>query len=83
MATFPSSPSFETCFARSLRRSFVSCGMVSRMTFPSLLGVMPTSDSMMARSMSGRAPMSNGWICSVWASGVLTPAMVFSGVSAP
>ena len=47
----PSSARRCTSFTRSLRRSSVSAGMGSLMTVPSLLGLRPRSDSMIAFSM--------------------------------
>ncbi len=54
-----------------------------RMRSPSLLGLMPMSDSWMARSMSRRLDLSKGVIISVWESGTLTLPICLTGVGAP
>ena len=72
-----------TCLLRSRRRSSVSCGMISRMTWPSLLGVRPRSDFRMAFSMSPMVLRSQGRIISMRGSGTEMPASWFSGVGAP
>ena len=50
--TFALSASLPTCLANSLRRSSVNCGIIKRITEPSLVGVIPISLIKIARSMS-------------------------------
>ena len=59
-ATRPSSARVCTCFTSSLRRSSVSGGKASRITWPSLDGVMPRSLDWIAFSIRPRAFLSNG-----------------------
>ena len=67
----------------SLRRSSVSCGMTTRMEFPSLLGFTPRSASRMTFSMAAMALRSKGVISMVRGSGELNVASCCSGVGAP
>ena len=83
MATLPSSPILLATLVISVLLSAVSCGTFIRITFPSLLGVMSTSDPRIARSMSGMALRSKGWMTSSDASGVVMDAIWLSGVGAP
>ncbi len=82
-ATRPSSAMWRVILTYSLRRSSVSCGIGSRIILPSLDGVRPRSDSMIARSICLIADGSNGWIVSMRGSGTLIVAMFFSGVGVP
>mmetsp|Transcript_26547 Transcript_26547/g.68414 ORF Transcript_26547/g.68414 Transcript_26547/m.68414 type:complete len:297 (+) Transcript_26547:474-1364(+) len=72
-----------TCFTRSLRLSVVSWGRPSLIFSPSFMGLMPKSDSLMARSMSLMALGSKGVIASVVLSGTVMLATCFKGVMAP
>ena len=49
--TLASSPLDLACLTRSRRRSSVSCGMATRMTLPSLVGLTPRSELRMAFSI--------------------------------
>mmetsp|Transcript_32738 Transcript_32738/g.83046 ORF Transcript_32738/g.83046 Transcript_32738/m.83046 type:complete len:227 (-) Transcript_32738:130-810(-) len=82
-ATLASSPNLAQLLASSLRRSCVSCGRPRRIFSPSLLGLMPRSDSLMARSMSLSIDLSKGEMSRVEASGTLMDATFFSGTCAP
>jgi hypothetical protein len=53
------------------------------MRMPSLLGLRPRSDSMMAFSMLFMAVLSYGWTVSIRGSGAATLASCFSGVEVP
>ena len=66
-----------------MRRSSVSSGIARRMIVPSLFGVRPTSDSMIAFSIALIEALSYGWTVSSRASGALIVASCLSGVSAP
>lgn len=57
--------------------------MLMRMTRPSLEGVTPRSDFMMAFSMAAMALVSYGCTTTDRESGAEMPAMVFKGVMAP
>ena len=52
IATRPSSAMWRTTLTRSRRRSSLSSGMAMRIRRPSLLGVSPMSDSMIAFSIA-------------------------------
>ena len=77
------SPTFFTSLANSLRVSSVSAGITKRITEPSLAGLIPRSDSLMARSISAIDPLSNGEIKRTRASGTVIEANWLSGVGAP
>jgi len=62
------------------RLSSVSRGILRRITFPSLLGVRPRSDTRMARSMSFKVLASNGRMSRTRASGTLMVASCTNGV---
>src|SRR5881397_2742383 len=62
IATRASSACLATVFASCFRRSSVGGGIVSRITFPSLIGVSPRSDAMMAFSIALSWLTSHGWI---------------------
>jgi hypothetical protein len=66
-----------------LRRSSVSGGSARRITLPSLIGVRPRSDFMMAFSTTPIWAASHGWITSVLASGTETVAIWVTGVGVP
>jgi hypothetical protein len=83
IATRPSSARAWTCLTSSLRRSSVSGGKASRITLPSLFGVMPRSLDWIAFSMAPIAPLSNGCTWSRRGSGTVTPASWFSGTGVP
>ena len=83
MITRPSSASLRTTFTSSLRRSSVRVGTASRMTLPSLLGVIPRSDFRMAFSMAGTSEASQGWMVIRRRSGVARLATAFRGVGVP
>lgn len=70
----PAAPLPPTC---------VMGGMTSRIFWPSLLGLMPMSDSFSAFSMSLMLPLSKGVMVSVLASGTAMEARLLMGVSAP
>ena len=82
-ATRPSSAMCRTCFTSSLRRSSVSCGIGSRMIWPSFDGVSPRSDSWMPRSMSFMMLLSNGVIVSSRGSGTEIVASWLTGILVP
>ncbi len=82
-ATRPSSASLWTSLTRSRRRSSVSAGMGRRMTLPSLLGLSPRSDSMMAFSTAFIDDLSYGVIVIRRGSGAATVAICLSGVETP
>jgi hypothetical protein len=71
---------WRTTLTSSLRRSSVSCGIGRRISFPSLFGVNPRSDSWIARSMVETEFGSKGWMVSKRGSGALMVASCFSGV---
>src|SRR3954469_2828199 len=83
IATRPSSARWRTTFTSSLRRSSLSSGIARRISRPSLLGVSPTSDSMIAFSMALIDDWSNGCTVMRRASGTLMVASCLSGVCAP
>ena len=58
----PSSAMCRTTFTSSLRRSSVSSGIARRISLPSLFGVRPRSDSMIAFSIALIEDLSYGWI---------------------
>ena len=68
------SPTFLTSLANSLRVSSVSAGITKRTTEPSFAGLIPRSDSLMARSISAIDPLSNGEIKRTRASGTVIEA---------
>ena len=53
------------------------------MTVPSLEGVTPKSLSRIAFSIAFSVVLSHGSMTSIWASGVFTPAIWFTGVGTP
>ena len=57
--------------------------MLMRIRFPSLFGVAPMSDCMMAFSMAGMAVLSYGCTTSMVDSGAEIPARDLRGVGAP
>src|SRR4029079_2646415 len=61
-ATRPSSAIPRTTLTSCLRRSSVSSGICSRISWPSLDGVRPTSDSRIARSIALIELLSYGWM---------------------
>ena len=67
----------------SLRRSSVSGGNASRITDPSLFGVIPRSLDWIAFSIAPIALLSNGWTCSSRGSGTVNAASWFSGTGVP
>ena len=60
MATLEDSPSLETCLHSSLRRSSVGAGNTRRITEPSSVGLMPTSEAWIALLMSLRVGSGDG-----------------------
>ena len=68
---------------RSRRRSSVSGGNDRRITFPSLVGVRPRSDAMMAFSIADMAVRSKGCTTRSLGSGTENDASWFSGVWVP
>jgi len=83
MATRQSSVYFLATLTSSLRRSSVSGGMLMRMILPSLTGVRPRSDFMMAFSMAEKAPRSQGWMVRLRLSGTEMEAICLRGVGVP
>ena len=83
IAIRPSSATPWTTRTMSLRRSSLSSGICSRITLPSLFGVSPTSDSMIAFSIALSELLSYGVTVSRRASLVATLESWLSGVSAP
>ena len=83
IATRASSACLATVFTSCFRRSSVGGGIASRITFPSLIGVSPRSDAMMAFSIALSWLTSHGWIVSVRASGTEMDAIWLSGVGVP
>src|SRR5262249_18088436 len=81
MATRASSASLPTDLASCLRRSSLRCGIVRRMTLPSLAGVRPRSDFWIACSIFFSTPCSQAWIGSDSASGTEMLAAWVRGVS--
>ena len=61
----------------------MSCGIGSRIIFPSFEGVSPRSDSWIAFSIARIELGSNGWIVSIRGSGTPIVASCFSGVFVP
>ena len=82
-ATLPSSARPRTTLTRSLRRSSVSSGIASRISWPSFDGVSPMSDSMIARSIDLIEFLSYGCTVSRRASAAWIVASCLSGVWAP
>jgi hypothetical protein len=83
MTTRPSSAIFRTTFTSSLRRSSVSAGTASRISLPSLLGVIPRSDFRMAFSMLEIMEVSHGWMVISRRSGIARLATRFKGLGVP
>src|SRR3954451_12940053 len=83
MATRPSSAMWRTTLTSSRRRSSLSSGTPRRIRRPSLFGVRPMSDSMIAFSIALIELWSYGCTVSRRASGALIVASCFSGVGAP
>ena len=81
--TRPSSDFCFTTLTSSLRRCSVGTGNESRMTEPSLDGVMPRSEPWRAFSMAASELLSYGETTSRRASGTLKPAIWRSSVSVP
>jgi hypothetical protein len=83
MATRPSSIRLRTCLDSSSRRSSVSDGISRRMMLPSLVGIRPSSEVMIAFSIAERAFLSHGvipsrrvsmtWIEAIWLTGTFVP----------
>ena len=66
-----------------MRRSSLSCGIESRIVWPSFEGVRPRSDSRMPFSTAFMSWRSNGCTVSRRASGAWTVATWFSGSRVP
>src|SRR5215210_5044633 len=82
-ATLPCSAMLWTIFTSSLRRSSVSSGIESRITWPSFDGVRPTSDSRIAFSIALIEFLSYGVIVRRRASLAEICESCLSGVTAP
>ena len=72
--TLASSPLDLANLMYSLRRSSVNCGKLMRIETPSLLGLIPKSDSRSAFSIDDIAPLSKGLMIATRASGTWTEA---------
>ena len=66
---FESSALVFATLINSLRLSSVNCGKLTRITVPSPPGFTPRSDSLIDFYIAGIAPLSNGEIIAVLASG--------------
>jgi len=66
-----------------LRRSSVGDGIASRTILPSLTGVRPRSEAMIAFSMALSWDASHGWITRLRASGTEIDAIWATGVGVP
>ena len=82
-ATLPSSARSRATLISSLRRSWVRGGKLSRMMVPSLEGLIPSSEALMAFSMGVRALRSYGEMTSWRASGTEMPAIWLRGTLEP
>ena len=83
MRTRASSAICLMVFTKSRRRSSESSGIGSRITLPSVAGLIPSFDSLIARSMSFVVCASKGWITSIRGSGAEITASCFSFICVP